>query len=248
MKTYSVTDVGLRRKINQDYVFASDEPVGNLPNLYIVADGMGGHNAGDFASRFVVEKVREYIAGSKNTKPVILLQEAIQNANTLLLKEAFEKEELLGMGTTIVVTTILGSIVLTANVGDSRMYMIDDESIRQITRDHSLVEEMVRMGQLTKELAKIHPDKNIITRAVGAAADVQPDIFETKLRKKSILLMCSDGLTNMVEDARIHEIVTSEQSIEERACNLVTVANEHGGMDNIAVIIIEPDTNEVEEC
>lgn len=150
MKTYSVTDVGLRRKINQDYVFASDVPVGNLPNLYIVADGMGGHNAGDFASRFVVKKVREYIEGSEDINPVSIMQEAIQNANTLLLEEAFQKAELMGMGTTIVVTSVIGKDVYTANVGDSRMYIIDDDGIRQITQDHSLVEEMVRLGQITK--------------------------------------------------------------------------------------------------
>ena len=248
MKTYSVTDVGLRRKINQDYVFASDVPVGNLPNLYIVADGMGGHNAGDFASRFVVKKVREYIEGSEDINPVSIMQEAIQNANTLLLEEAFQKAEQMGMGTTIVVTSVIGKDVYTANVGDSRMYIIDDDGIRQITQDHSLVEEMVRLGQITKEVARIHPDKNIITRAVGAAITVQPDIFETELKQKSILLMCSDGLTNMVEDAQIQQIVTSNLSIEERACNLVNAANEHGGKDNIAVIIIEPDTNEVKEC
>lgn len=248
MKTYSVTDVGLRRKINQDYVYASDEPVGNLPNLYIVADGMGGHNAGDFASRFVVEKVREHIADSEKTAPVLLIQEAIQNANELLIDEAEQKAELFGMGTTLVVTTIIDKMVYTANVGDSRMYIIDDDGIRQITQDHSLVEEMVRRGQITKEQARIHPDKNIITRAIGAVISVEPDFFEIELKQKSILLMCSDGLTNMVEDALIQTIVMSEQSIEERACNLITMANEHGGMDNIAVIIIEPDTNEVKEC
>lgn len=248
MKTYSVTDMGLRRRINQDYVFASDEPVGNLPNLYIVADGMGGHNAGDYASRFVVKKVREYVEGSEDTNPVNILQEAIQNANTLLLAESSAKAELIGMGTTIVATTIIGNEAYTANVGDSRMYMIKNDGIRQVTQDHSLVEEMVRLGQITKDAARIHPDKNIITRAIGASSTVQPDIFETELDKDCKLLMCSDGLTNMVEDALLWQIVMSEVSIEERACELVNVANEHGGKDNIAVIIIEPDTNEVKEC
>lgn len=248
MKTYSVTDVGLRRRINQDYVFVSNEPVGNLPNLYIVADGMGGHNAGDYASRFVVKKVREYVEGSEETNPVSILQEAIQNANTLLLAESAARAELMGMGTTIVATTILGSEVYTANVGDSRMYMIKDSGIHQVTQDHSLVEEMVRLGQITKDVARVHPDKNIITRAIGAALTVQTDIFETELSEGCRLLMCTDGLTNMVEDALIWQIVTSDLSIEERACELVNAANEHGGKDNIAVIIIEPDTNEVKEC
>lgn len=248
MKTYSVTDMGLRRRINQDYVFASNEPVGNLPNLYIVADGMGGHNAGDYASRFVVKKVREYVEGSEETNPVSILQEAIQKANTLLLAEATTKAELIGMGTTIVATTIIGNEAYTANVGDSRMYMIDQDGIHQVTQDHSLVEEMVRLGQITKDAARVHPDKNIITRAIGAGPTVQPDIFETELEKDCKLLLCSDGLTNMVEDAQLWQIVTSDLTIEERACDLVDAANEQGGKDNIAVIIIEPDTNEVKEC
>lgn len=248
MKTYSVTDVGLRRKVNQDYVFASDVPVGNLPNLYIVADGMGGHNAGDYASRFVVKKVREYIESSKQTDPKVLMQDAIAHANYLLLQEAETQIELMGMGTTIVVSSVIDRLVYTANVGDSRMYIIDEDGIQQITRDHSLVEEMVRLGQITKEMARIHPDKNIITRAIGASAYVEPDLFERQLKPNSIILMCSDGLTNMVEDAQLQEILTSSLSIEERACILVNVANEHGGKDNIAVIIIEPDTNEVKEC
>ena len=248
MKTFSITDIGQKRSSNQDYYYTSEMPVGNLPNLFIVADGMGGHNAGDYASRFVVKKVREYIEGSEESNPVTLMQEAIQNANMLLLEEASRKAELMGMGTTIVVTTVIGRDVYTANVGDSRMYIIDDNGIQQITQDHSLVEEMVRLGQITKEQARIHPDKNIITRAVGAGALAKPDFFESRLKQESIILMCSDGLTNMVEDALIREIVTEDKSIEERALLLVRAANDHGGKDNIAVIIIEPDTNEVKEC
>ena len=248
MKTYSVTDVGQKRKINQDYVFASDQPVGNLPNLFIVADGMGGHNAGDFASSFVVKAVREYIEKSGDQNPIKLMKSAIQSANAMLLEEACSREELKGMGTTLVVSTVVGKYVYTANVGDSRQYIIDDEEIQQITKDHSLVEEMVRMGEITEAEARNHPDKNIITRAIGAAPVVEVDFFDRVLRPDSILLMCSDGLTNMVEDEQIHQIVTKDQTVEERAQALIKAANDHGGKDNIAVIIVEPDTNEVEKC
>lgn len=246
MKAYSVTDVGQRRKINQDYVFASAKAVGNLPNLFIVADGMGGHNAGDFASKCAVSAVIEYIEQSQEQNPIKLIREAVQLANARLLEEASKQMELAGMGTTMVVTTICGHYAYTANVGDSRLYLIADDEIRQITKDHSLVEEMVRLGQITKEEARCHPDKNIITRAIGASKQVDVDFFDYKLEPDSVLLMCSDGLSNMVEENEILRIVIGDGSIGERAQTLINTANDHGGRDNIAVILIEPDTNEVE--
>ena len=199
MRSYSATDVGQKRKINQDSIFASDQPVGNLQNLYIVADGMGGHNAGDFASKYAISAVREFIASSPETNPVKLIEEAIQLANRGILQEATDHEEMRGMGTTIVVTTISGRYAYTANVGDSRAYLYDG-SLRQITKDHSLVEEMVRLGELTEEAARLHPDKHIITRALGAASEVDVDFFDYEIPPDGILLMCSDGLSNMVED------------------------------------------------
>ncbi len=245
MKAYAVTDVGQKRKINQDSVFVSTEPVGNLPNLFIVADGMGGHNAGDFASRYAVNAVREAIAVSREVNPVKLISEAIRLANEGILAEADAHEEMRGMGTTIVVTTILGNYAYTANVGDSRLYLYDGE-LKQITKDHSLVEEMVRLGELTREQARIHPDKHIITRALGAAQTVEPDFFDFRLHPENILLMCSDGLSNMVDDDEIRQVLEQPISAEEMADTLVGTANDNGGMDNIAVIIIEPDADEEE--
>lgn len=248
MKTFSVTDVGQRRKMNQDYVFASEQPVGNLPNLFIVADGMGGHNAGDFASRFVVNTVRELIENSDETDAIQLIESAIQKSNVLLREEASKRKELYGMGTTIVAATIINGVVYTANVGDSRLYLIEEADMKQVTRDHSLVEEMVRIGQLTKEEARKHPDKNIITRAIGVGEKVQIDFFEDDLKKGDKILICSDGLTNMVADSDIRDIAVDDGTVEERAKELIKAANEHGGKDNIAVILIEPDTNEVKKC
>lgn len=158
MIAYALTDVGQKRKINQDSVFASPTPVGNLPNLFIVADGMGGHNAGDFASKYAVNTVREYIAASAEQNPIKLITEAIALANRGILEKAAEHEEMRGMGTTIVVTTVIGHFAYTANVGDSRLYLYDGELV-QITKDHSLVEEMVRLGELSEEDARNHPDK-----------------------------------------------------------------------------------------
>ena len=243
MKAFALTDVGQRRKINQDCVYASVEPVGNLPNLFIVADGMGGHKAGDFASRFAVNAVRESIGASQETNPIKLIRDAIELANRGILQESSEHEEMRGMGTTIVVTTIVDRYAYTANVGDSRLYLLGD-TLNQITKDHSLVEEMVRLGEITEAEARNHPDKNIITRAVGATPNVDIDFFDYKVEPGGMILMCSDGLSNMVEDEDIRRILRRTISIEEKARVLVETANENGGKDNIAVILVEPDSDE----
>ena len=245
MRSSSATNVGRKRKINQDSIFASDKPVGNLPNLYIVADGMGGHNAGDFASRYTVNTVREYIAGSREKNPIKLINEAIQLANRGILKEASEHSEMFGMGTTIVVTTIVDEYAYTANVGDSRLHLFDGGELRQITKDHSLVEEMVRLGELSEEDARTHPDRHIITRAVGASDEVDVDFFDYQMPPDSMILMCSDGLSNMVEDEEIRRIIAQPSDISSKTRELIDEANENGGKDNIAVIIVKPDADEV---
>ena len=152
METYSLTDIGVTREMNQDYFFTSEEPVGNLPNLFIVADGMGGHNAGEFASRYTVETIVKTVSESEKKDAVSILEEAISSANSYLLEHARENEGMAGMGTTIVAATVKGSELSVANVGDSRLYIAGKE-MRQITKDHSLVQEMVRMGEL---LSLIH--------------------------------------------------------------------------------------------
>ncbi len=247
MKTFSITDIGRHREMNQDYVFSSEKPVGNLPNLFLVADGMGGHNAGDYASRYTVDRVVNVIESSSQTEPVALLEEAIQTANHDLLQRAAEDESRKGMGTTIVALTILGNRLFVANVGDSRLYVVN-QAIQQITKDHSLVEEMVRMGEMDKEVAREHPDKNIITRAIGALPEVTIDFFEVEIEEGDMILMCSDGLTNMVEDKQIRDIIMGQRDIVEKAEKLVDTANSNGGKDNITVIVIEPFSDEVTRC
>ena len=247
MIAYALTDVGQKRKINQDSVFASPAPVGNLPNLFIVADGMGGHNAGDFASKYAVNTVREYIAASAEQNPIKLITEAIALANRGILVKAAEHEEMRGMGTTIVVTTVIGHFAYTANVGDSRLYLYDGELV-QITKDHSLVEEMVRLGELSEEDARNHPDKHIITRALGASRRVDADFFDYRIGPDAKILMCSDGLSNMVDNVEIQRIIERPVAAEQTVKALVAAANDNGGMDNIAVIIIEPDSDEEEQC
>ena len=238
IKSFSVTDIGRKRKLNQDFVYSSDEPVGNLPNVYIVADGMGGHQAGDYASKCTVETMVREIRGCFEKSPIRILSKAIRIANDQVRKKAREDESLLGMGTTVVAATCLGKYLQVANVGDSRLYIINDE-VRQITRDHSRVEEMVRMGGIDREAARNHPDKNIITRAIGARDTIEIDFFHEELKSGDIVLMCSDGLTNMLEDEEIGRILRSQGTIEERAEELIEAANQNGGRDNIAVIVID---------
>lgn len=239
-----MTDIGRKREINQDYVFATDETIGNLPNLLVVADGMGGHRAGDFASRFTVEVLVEEVQNSKETHPEQILGNAIQTANERLMEEAAKDSRLEGMGTTLVAATILDHVLYFANVGDSRLYLINKE-IRQLSKDHSMVEEMVRLGGLTEEEAKHHPDKNIITRAMGVKDKVEPDFFEYRLKGGDTILMCSDGLTNMVDDDEIFQIVKSARDIVEAVETLIQRANENGGSDNIGIVLAQPYADEV---
>ena len=238
MKAYSITDIGKRRSSNQDFVYASEQPVGNLPNLLIVADGMGGHNAGDLASRYTVESMVDYIEKAEEKRPIPLLSMAIHHANDLVMEKSRTDRALEGMGTTVVAATIQDEYLYVANVGDSRLYLIDQE-IEQITRDHSLVEEMIRMGELQRQDARSHPDRNVITRAMGVHSPVKIDFFDMKLEKGDRILLCSDGLTNMIDDDEILRIVKKCSSPKEAAQRLVTEANKSGGKDNISVVLAE---------
>lgn len=244
LKSYAITDIGQRRQLNQDFIYLSETPIGNLPNVFIVADGMGGHNAGDYASRYAVETVVEEIGNSFEKNPVKILGRAIEKANTRIRERAREDAAYNGMGTTMVVATCMGKYLEVANVGDSRLYVVGDR-IEQITQDHSLVEEMVRMGGIDRATARNHPDKNIITRAIGARDYVEADFFNLELQTGDMVLLCSDGLTNMVEDETIHQILKGDGSLKDRVEELVRTANHNGGKDNISVIVIEPLADEV---
>ena len=230
--------------MNQDYVFASNDPVGNLPNLFAVADGMGGHNAGDYASSHAVRILVDEIREDTDYNPVKVIRHAIETANTEIIEQAQKDEKLRGMGTTMVVATIVGQYAYVANVGDSRLYLINDK-IRQLSKDHSLVEEMVRLGGIKAEEARNHPDKNIITRAIGVKEDVEPDIYEYRLKKGDMILMCTDGLSNMVEDEDMFNIVKGSRDVVEAVQMLIEKANSNGGRDNIGVIVAEPLADEV---
>jgi protein phosphatase len=237
MESYAQTDVGLKRNNNQDFVYASDHRIGALEGLLIVADGMGGQAAGDLASRLCVEAMVDTIEGSADRGTVRVLAKAIRAANKAVSGRAQSDPDLEGMGTTLVCAAPDHGNLYVANVGDSRLYILDDDRIEQITHDHSLVEEMVRAGKLRPEQARNHPKKNIITRAIGEEGDPQIDFFDVALNRGDIVLLCSDGLTNMVEDERIFQIVHSCQTLQEAGKKLIDAANNAGGKDNISVVL-----------
>ena len=197
MKACALTDTGRVRTANQDYVYASVEPVGSLPNLFVVADGMGGHQAGDYASRYIVENLVSYLQYTENSQIVPLLREAILKVNTMLYHEAKEKPEFSGMGTPLVAAVADENTLYVANVGDSRLYLVRDR-IRQVTRDHSYVEELVSLGRLERGSKDYKDKKNIITRAVGTEDKLLVDFFEVGLEPGDYIHMCSDGLSNML--------------------------------------------------
>ena len=237
LEAFSISDVGKKRQINQDCVDISVTPVGNLPNLLLLADGMGGHKAGDYASRFAIDTVKKEVNVSPETNPVHIFAEAIEYANTHLYEKSINNMNFQGMGTTLVAATCKENKLSVANIGDSRLYLIRQNKMVQVTRDHSYVAELVQKGGLDKETAKNHPKKNYITRAVGAFEKANADYFYVETKPEDVILICSDGLTNMLSDEEILSIIYQEHDLEFTCKKLVQAANEKGGFDNISVIL-----------
>ncbi|MBR3645514.1 MAG: Stp1/IreP family PP2C-type Ser/Thr phosphatase [Lachnospiraceae bacterium] len=244
MIAFGTTDIGQKRTINQDSIFVSETSIGKLPNLFIVADGMGGHKAGDVASRTSVETFVDFVSHTEMSDPVSIIDAAIKQANDKVFELASSNPDYVGMGTTFVVASVIEDKVYIANVGDSRLYLINNDIV-QITRDHSLVEEMVSIGELARTEARTHLKKNIITRAVGVEQNVVADIFQIDIQDGDKLLLCSDGLSNMVEDYDIKRVVTGGRSVKESVLQLVDMANANGGKDNISAVLIQPQLEEV---
>lgn len=240
MQTQALTDIGRRRQINQDYIFQSAEPVGAFPNLFILADGMGGHKSGDFASKYLTETMVGYISQNKNEDIIKVFKSAIGMSNTLVYEKSHSDPELNGMGSTMVAAVIRDGMLTAANVGDSRLYIIRD-GITQVTKDHSYVEEQVAIGNMVRYSEEYNKKKKYITRAVGIEDSVKADYFEVDLMKNDYILLCSDGLTNMVDDDAIFAIISGHGSLQYKAHTLIDAANENGGNDNIAVILIKYD-------
>ena len=237
-------DIGKRRTRNEDRIFISNEPIGILPNLLIVADGMGGHKAGGVASELAITSFCDYIQSHANIDirtredVTILLKLGIRHVNHVIFEKSKSDDAYTGMGTTLTVATIIEDIVYLAHVGDTRLYLINDRCIFQATTDHSLVQEMLEQGYIAENEIKAHPQRHIITRAVGTYAKVKVDTLIYDLSKVKYILLCSDGLTSMLSNEEIHTIIKAqEDNLEQMVNHLIEAANEKGGLDNIAVII-----------
>jgi len=257
MKFGFKSDVGKKRLIDEDSILTLNfNSVSNSKEteigMFIVADGMGGHNAGEIASSTGSEVVAKDIINclihdlSKNRDPndvsfyELLLKESIINANSIIFGDSIKNKEHEGMGTTIVVALIIGKNLYLGNVGDSRAYLINKDKICQLTKDHSLVQELLEDGKITAEQAINHPQKNIVTRIVGYYSNIKVDRFHCNIFGDDKILLCCDGLTDLVSDNKIKEIVMNTDNPQEACENLVKSANDHGGNDNISVILIHP--------
>ncbi|OOB79267.1 MAG: hypothetical protein BEN19_00185 [Epulopiscium sp. Nuni2H_MBin003] len=237
-------DIGLKRRNNQDNIFLQDTKIGKLPNLYIVADGMGGYNSGDIASTCAIKTFCEYIKEHDevvlDTPELItnLLTRAISHANFVVNQMAMREEKLQGMGTTLTVATIIDGSIYISHVGDTRVYAMNKNQIIQLTTDHSLVREMYDNGVITYDEMNFHPMSHMITRAVGSFDKVKVDNFMCEMTHVEYILMCSDGLTTTVQDEEILEIVyREERDLHVIVDELIETTNTRGGNDNIAIIL-----------
>lgn len=242
MRVYGIgkTDTGNIRSKNEDSIFISNEPLGPLPNVYIVSDGMGGHLAGEIASKKGIEFFCAYI--DENTCASDLLDfmvDALSYANKQVYSLSLQDTDLTGMGATFSACVIKDGMLHIVHAGDSRVYYLDEKGMRQLTTDHTYVHEMLRAGQITENQAKLHPQRNIITKALGTEGELYADGKLLTVKNPSTVLLCTDGLTNMVSDNIIHSTVKNSQSTQEAVSALVSLANQHGGDDNISVILIE---------
>lgn len=249
MQSFSKSVLGKVRRTNQDYCIEKNEKIGIFNNLFIVADGVGGNSKSAYASKhscdFLVEQLSKTTDGQNKIE---ILSTAIKLANTDLYYRIMSNEEYNGMGTTLVVATISKEKLLVANIGDSRCYYIRNKIINQITHDHSVAEELVREKQIERNSEKFFEYKNQLTRAIGAQRNINPDFFEIELKSDDYIVMCSDGLTNMVKEDYIVNVVTKEElSLEDKVNLLIDKANENGGKDNITVIVIKIEDEDFKE-
>lgn len=247
MQIFAKTDIGKQRKINEDYFYIPEQ--NQKIKLFILADGMGGYSAGEVASKMATEAVKEYIfkhfeeckASKEQTEDMI--KKAIDNANNVVFEKSMSDSDMTGMGTTIDVCLIYNSKLYIGHIGDSRVYRIRKDFMRKITRDDSYVQTLIEDGTITKEEAFNHPKKNMITKAVGCEKKVEPNVYSKTFIKGDILLMNSDGLTNMIKENEIFELIKKYNDDEENKKDiaeiLVEKANENGGLDNITVIVIK---------
>ncbi len=238
MKFFAKTDHGKVRQVNQDYYIAENRKVGIFPNLFLVADGVGSNRDSGFASKHCSDFVLEQISLSKEGEDLkTVLERAYRLANTDLVYRIIANPQYRGMGTTMVCTTVVNDKAIIVNVGDSRCYHISSD-IRQITRDHSIAEELVSENAIERGSDKYKELKSQLSRAIGAGKKIEPDFFEIELMVGDYLLLCSDGLSNMVDNDTIYDIIKKDTAIETKVDDLINEANKNGGRDNIAIILL----------
>ena len=235
MKVVSATNVGNYRKNNEDSYYVNESK-----NLYVLADGMGGHLAGERASKMATEIIGQDFAKDREVKSIDdaieILSSSIRDANKKIFESSQENEDYRGMGTTLSSGLILGDVLIYSNIGDSRIYRINEE-MEQITQDDSFVNYLIEIGEITEEEAKNHPKKNVLTKAMGTTSDIEVIVNTLDIKDKDVFLFCSDGLTNMVSDEEIFKIV-KENTPEEARDMLLDLALKNGGMDNITFILV----------
>ena len=244
----AVTDVGRKRKGNEDSLFVNADE-----NLFVVADGMGGHAAGEVASRLAVDAINEFVCLTGDDEEITWpfgldetisydgnrLKTAIRFANRKVLEATKQKSEYEGMATTVAAVLVDGDVANLGHVGDSRIYLVRNGGITQLTTDHSWVNEQNVGGMISPEQARSHPLRNVVTRALGGKHDLQVDMKVHKIEPGDVLLLCSDGLTTMMPDEEIAQVVVEAKGdVEKTARGLVAAANAHGGEDNITVVVL----------
>ena len=229
MKVYQKTHVGKVRKNNEDALLVTE------PNIFVAADGMGGAAAGEVASKLLVDTVKNFLSEIPEPLDEKVLSKSILKASAAIMRETYKNPDLRGMGTTATILHIYNGQAYFAHVGDSRLYRLKNSFLEQITLDHSYVETLVRNGELTPEQARVHPMKNILTQAVGATSDLEVETGNFKIEGNEKFLLCTDGLTNMVEDAVIKKILAESQSPAE---DLIQAALDNGGHDNITAVVV----------
>jgi protein phosphatase len=249
MKTASATDIGRIRLLNEDSLFIHNHS--NEFSVAIVADGMGGHRAGDMASQTAIESIAPHLsnipAGSSIEECKILIREAVYQANHIVHELSLANPDLHGMGTTVAIVVATSKWFIVCHVGDSRVYLWESlvNRIHQLTADHSLVGELIKSGQLAEEEASTHPHRNVLTRAVGTDLHVTLDIGNWMWNEGDVLMLCSDGLSNMVEENQLRQLLAEKNNIEDKAQSLIKAALQGGGEDNITVALISNESNEV---
>ena len=237
--SFAATDKGKKRAANQDGFYTSDTPY----PLFVLCDGMGGHASGDIASQSCIESVKSYIEASNSVNLTdetieMALSNALKHANEIVYSRSLQSEELKGMGTTADVAVVIFDTLYVSHVGDSRVYLLHGGELKCITKDHSLVQKMVDQGLLTADQARVHPNRNVITRALGTEEEIESDFLKVKLSSGDIILMCSDGLHSMLSDMEIKRLLISDATPQGVVQNLIDKANENGGDDNITAIVV----------